>query len=608
MCEGIVSWVTRNQYPIQFEIASFYLYTLLLPILAYGALRYFGYSSKSKECNGESATSLSHHRFSPLFAALISCAIYVLYFYPKLNRSVDLFHEGEFLIPGLQLKFDLEPFKDVYLQHGIGRNYLSFLFAEWFFEPSLLGLRYVQRLLEPLAYVSVFLLGTSLFQRRILSSFLLVIAISGFDYWVGVRQGIGLLALALILSSLRYQQIGKVRGSQLLAGSAAVVSVLSGVYSLEIGIYVSAAIVLSLVLMSMLTVQREPFLAQVVKPYLLVLVFSTLLTLGILSAYGLLLPALGNIQQQIACQAELWGLAYPKLSELVAVSLQIGSIDDLIIFSQRSELRMWLHLPVLLVAGVSILLTALRGETETLKWRSNLLIYVAAIAFFRTALGRSDYGHWIDGSILIWVLLAYLLEDSIRRFCGTIRERGSVFSNSGVVNLIKLSILFSVLSLFLFSFHPLERLKDRVTLVSSGSTLQSFDALAKNDLKTFIPKDQLRSLQIVSAFIQGNTSETEPIFDFSNQSGIHYFSERPIASRLFQATYAVTPEQQREVIAALEKNAVKLVIWKSGTSFDAMDGIPNEERQAILAAYIREHYTVEVSLGSISLRLIQEKG
>ena len=116
-----------------------------------------------------------------------------------------------------------------------------------------------------------------------------------------------------------------------------------------------------------------------------------------------------------------------------------------------------------------------------------------------------------------------------------------------------------------------------------------------------IPDDQVEQIQKVVAYIQENTEPKEKIFDFTSQGAYYFFANRPGVSRFHQVSYASTPSMQQEVIEALERDKTRLVIFKTGGWFDAVDGIRVEERHALIAAYLQENYEPAVNINNTEI-------
>ena len=118
-----------------------------------------------------------------------------------------------------------------------------------------------------------------------------------------------------------------------------------------------------------------------------------------------------------------------------------------------------------------------------------------------------------------------------------------------------------------------------------------------------IPDDQVEQIQKVVAYIQENTAENEKIFDFTSQGAYYFFANRPGVSRFHQVSYASTPAMQQEVVAALEKDKTRLVIFKTGGWFDAVDGIRVEERHPLIAEYLQANYELSVNINNTEILL-----
>ena len=75
----------------------------------------------------------------------------------NIHGNIDLFHEGERLAPLNEMLRGGVPFRDIYVQHGLFQNaYLAWLGGQ-LFEPTLFGLRTMERILNPLGYVALYL-------------------------------------------------------------------------------------------------------------------------------------------------------------------------------------------------------------------------------------------------------------------------------------------------------------------------------------------------------------------------------------------------------------------------------------------------------------------
>jgi len=121
-----------------------------------------------------------------------------------------------------------------------------------------------------------------------------------------------------------------------------------------------------------------------------------------------------------------------------------------------------------------------------------------------------------------------------------------------------------------------------------------------------IPDVQAQQMQKVVAYLQDQTSPDEKIFDFSSQGAYYFFANRPSVTRYHQVVYAATPAMQREVIEALEADRTRIVLFKTGGWFDAVDNIPAEKRHPIIAAYLQANYEPAVYI--YRTQILQRKG
>jgi hypothetical protein len=72
-------------------------------------------------------------------------------------------------------------------------------------------------------------------------------------------------------------------------------------------------------------------------------------------------------------------------------------------------------------------------------------------------------------------------------------------------------------------------------------------------------------------------------------------------TKYHQVCYAATKSMQEEVIADLESHKTKLVIYKTGSGFDQIDGIPSEDRHPIIAEYLRNNYPRSAKVGKATI-------
>ena len=533
--------------------------------------------------------------------------IYLLTYSGDIHREIDLFHEGERLAPLDEMLRGGIPFRDIYIQHGVFQNaYLAWIGGQ-LFEPTLFGLRSMENLLNPLGYVALYLLGLQVFRCGFFTAFICVVIASGTEFWVSPRHSLGLISFAFVASFLK--------DGRLLEGFVTPMFrlpwklVLSGLsaslafwYSTEIGLYTLAAVGLFLLIYTFL--QSE---ISIQKRFLPLMSYGCGVLLGFLPVciYFLTHDALDDVvwNSYIQCryQLETWGLAFPSLSE----TLTLLSTNGWRAFVFSEGFRWYLPIGVFLTIAAYLTYRQLSGtaSTRTLKL---LLLLLGGIAFFRTALGRSDSGHLIYGATFLWLLCLLPLEGGILRM---FRALVSFVTGEGRWH-YALKAAWVLIPTVIFCWYvgeahqPLSGFSGKWQRLRQNPFKQRLvsEELARAG-RVDIPDDQVAQIQKVVAYIQENTAENEKIFDFTSQGAYYFFADRPSATRFHQVSYASTPAMQQEVIAALAQDQTRLVLFKTGGWFDAVDAIPVEERHPHIAAYLQANYELAINISGTEILL-----
>ena len=552
-------------------------------------------------------TSFGNHRLLKfgrigLEYVILPIFIYLLTYSASLHGNIDLFHEGERLAPLNEMIHGGVPFRDVYVQHGLFQNAYLAWFGSLLFEPTLFGVRSMEDILDPLGYVALYLLGVQVFRGRFLTAFICMLIASGTAFWVSPRHSLGLISFAFVANFLTHSQSTS-KGSPfslklLLAG---IFTSLAFWYSTEIGLYTLGGIGLFLFiygLRSGIEIRERPF------P---LINYSCGLLLGFLPiaayffSHGALDDAIWNSYIQCRYQLATWGLAFPSLSKTLALL----STDGWRAFIFSEGFRWYLPICIFLIIAAYLTYRRLSGihSANTMKL---LLLLLGGIAFFRTALGRSDGGHLIYGATFLWLLCLLPLEGGIVSMfrVGLLSLKGRKPWH-GAVKAAWVLIPIAIFCWYVGEVHhPLVGFSEKWQRLRQNPFKQNVvsEELARAGAVD-IPDDQVEQIQKVVAYIQENTAENEKIFDFTSQGAYYFFANRPGVSRFHQVSYASTPAMQQEVIEALERDKTRLVIFKTGGWFDAVDGIPVEERHPLIAAYLQKNYKSTININNTEILL-----
>ena len=553
---------------------------------------------------------------------ILPILIYLLTYSGNIHGKIDLFHEGERLAPLNEMLHGAVPFRDIYIQHGLFQNaYLSW-FGSQLFEPTLFGVRSMEDILGPFGYVALYVLGLQVFRGRFLTAFICVLIASGTEFWVTARHSLGLISFAFVANSLthfqgtRTNRVPPFVWKLLLAGLS---TSLAFWYSTEIGLYTLGGIGLFLVIYvfqggfgtesgrerGWTPRQSEKRGREYLPP---LMSYSCGVLFGFFSVgiyflfHGALDDVIWNTYIQCRYQLATWGLAFPSLSE----TLTLLSTEGWRVFVLSDGFRWYLPICIFLIVAAHLTHRCLCGTVSEPNAMKLLLLLLGGITFFRTALGRSDDGHLIYGATFLWLLCLFPLEGGIfkmfRACLSFLRGNGQWLHAVKTAWVLIPTVIFCW---YVGEIHqPLEGFREKWQRLRQNPFKERVvtPELARAG-KVNIPNDQVEQIQKVVAYIQENTAETEKIFDFTSQGAYYFFANRLSVTRFHQVSYASTPEMQQEVISALETDRTRLVIYKTGGWFDAVDAIPVEERHPLIAAYLQANYALAVNINETEILL-----
>jgi hypothetical protein len=539
----------------------------------------------------------------------------ILYFYlydvSKIHSPPDLYHEGEMLAPLNTFLRGGIPFRDIYIQHGlfhnVGKGWLSALIDT----PSLMSLRLTKKLIAPLGYLALYVLGMLVF-RSWLTAVILVLIMSSQNLFVSDRYTFGLLALASFVHALnvhsRFQTLSD-RDRQsihwlnywfLVSGGF---TTLAFFYSTDVGIYTFTTCAIFFCIKGITYLwKRQPQVLGQVFSYLTGLLLVLAPFLLYFGFHGALYDLIKNIYVQSIYQIPIWGLAYPPLLPSL---LDISSIYTVREFVLSETFRWYLPIIVYLFTAGVLVFRAMHGNL----WDSPintvlLIVLLAGVTFFRTALGRSDTGHLWHCSSFYWILILIALECFVLFFVKKIKQTENIIQKMKFVWFPV--ILISVLGSYIHFVHrPLESFQERAQRAMKREyTYLRFQVFQDRLGNVKIDTDQRKHFELVLKYIRQNTRIDEPIFDFSNQGAYYFLLDRPSVTRFHQIVYAATPAMQQEVIKSLVQNNIRLVIYSTGSWYDKIDGISTGKRLPIIERYIKTHFfkVVEINDTVIMIR------
>lgn len=539
---------------------------------------------------------------SLLFYIVIPALIYAFLYDGNLHGSIDLFHEGEMLGTANQLFFGKKPYRDIYVQHGFIQNVLKPYLAFKLFGRSVRASRMLSGaphaqygLLAPLCFVSLYFLALKSAEKRgtallaiLLSQIALGVPSSSTQLWISERHGLSFLSLIPVIAYMESKRNWKL----IAAGACTTLAIL---YSLEGGLYTLGATGLFLLIFGV--AQRDRTYRDRLTP---ILGYG----IGVLAAFApfwVYLAVIGGLDDffhlswvQCRYQLSIWGLPFPPL--LPALS-KVNSLNALRNFISGVIFKWYLPILTYVSTLIYLILRAILGDFKEKDWRLALVLF-NAMAFFRTALGRSDYIHLLYATPLFWVLTALILERyslSVGTHLESLKA-GSRPYIRGVLLLFPLLILIWYISA---AYDPVETVSGRIKRLSThGVVPEGLVATSVDRVGIYISPEQAAQIEGIVNYIRKNTKPNEYIFDFTDRGAYYFLINRPNPTRYSQVIYASPRYLQREVVRDLEAKKPRYVLFREGLS---LDGVPLDKRLPLIADYLAEHYMKEIDIHGITI-------
>lgn len=487
----------------------------------------------------------------------------------SLSQWIDLFHRGESLGPASDYLRGKVPYRDVFVLHGLMED--GQLDA-WIFQ--LFGRHVELALARPVilgsfAVPALWFLGMAIFDSIPLA--MLVILLGAVTTVDNERIFFEIAVLALLFTGYQRRRDFLV----VLAGLMAAVTIF---FSYDIGMY---AIGGSLLFLAILRRWRSifAFLAGFVLGAAPFLVY-----LGMRGALGAFVETSFVTLPRII--DAVWSLPFPDLTTTFRKDLNLRAISDFFL----SEAFRFVLNP--LVIGVALVVLVQRALAKTFDRLDVALLALTTFALLtqRSALGRADFPHQYFSAFLVGPMILVLLV-RFARAAATIwrtRDRGA--------QAFLLAVVVAVLPLFAVALWVPDimngRLDDAVHYQGRVSRIGFVDPAA----------EEIRQrVDGIRYHVFDLSKKGEPIFDFSNQPALYFFTDRPNPTRFYQVPILSPRDFQRETIVALERAKPPLVIRRSPQRFDVFDEIDNTVRAQAVAAYLDENYAYARSVRGVEI-------
>ena len=513
--------------------------------------------------------------------------IYCERYVPNIYRGVDLFHEGEFLTPLFEFWNGSIPYKDIYLQHGLFHNLGIPWLGATLFGYSHASVRAIQVIFDPFAWIGAYIFICAITNFRILPAvcFAYFCAISHID--IQERSFIGLIGIAFLAIYIRTN----FKHSSLIFFNG-LLTLLSLMHSVEVGFYTMTS---SFVLLCYLQILNKLKHIKLKRNIIFIYLLGTLVGIAPFIIYFILNDALiffiDNIHTQVRYQLEVWGREFPNVINTINKFKNDSNVNlNDWLFSMDVSL---IYTPILLCFTGVVL--AHFAHKNTIFANKNficlILLFITCLFFFRTNLGRSDFGHFTYNFMIALCIITYATY---------------YFSDKTIVSTMtkkwfRVIPYFSLCALTIYlPFHWFEIRKPK-NFDHRKEQAQLKKLFPLPDNQKIMPSHHYYKIQQLQSFFQEHTSNNDTIYDYSNQSGILFYINRKSSHRYFMPVYAVLKDHQLEVINSLESKKTKYILFRSKHYFRNVDGFPTIQRTPTLLEYITNHYKKLDTIGGIEV-------
>jgi hypothetical protein len=548
------------------------------------------------------------NRIAPrlLIGVLVPALIWAFLYNSNIHGALDAFHEGERLGPASDFLRGKIPYRDIYVQHGLFQNVYKTWLAFKLFGVSLSADRSLSNnpfgdagFLTPLGFVAAYYLALAIYRKK-LAAIITLMLLPLLELWLTERYALAFLAFAAIASF-----VDKKAGWKLWV--AGIITALAMFNSLETGLYTLFASGLFLLIFA-LAPQHGSMRERLLLPGRFTLgVFAGFIPFLIYFwIHGALYDVFWVSYTVCVYQVPIWGLPFPNLLPELA---KLVSLDAWRAFPLTATFKWYLPVLVYAIALTRLSYLAITRRFEHADWKLVLLL-IAGITFFRSALGRSDHAHLIFATPPLWLLCIALLERPLISTASCLRESRTTPEHfNTAIQAVLTALLLLAFGCYVFAaYKPLQAAEERLRVLTSHGTIPDIGhaSLSTRGGGALVPQQQADMLERVVEYIHTHTEPDEYIFDFTNHAAYYFLTNRPNPTRYYLAAYAATEEMQREVVADLQRRRPKYVLAHPDENAPSGFAGGNTDDQVIIGEYLRSHYRKEAGVADIAfLRRIQ---
>jgi hypothetical protein len=522
---------------------------------------------------------------------VVPLSLYALAYVHVTADRIDLYHEGERIVPAMASSDGAVPYRDVFLWHGLFENDTKGRLAFALVEESVAGMRRFEALLAPLAAVAFFILARACCGSPLGGLICTLLLL----HWVAppnVRYFLPYLALALLATWLRRRDF-----SAALPAGAGALAALAVFHSLDGGMGVLASAILLLgygviVFGDGGPAERAVQAGRVGGAFAAGALAGALVPLTWLMTVDALLPFLGTSADIVFGLSDRSSHPYTTLMPLVGKPLKM----------------LVTYLPALVILwGLGHLAARFPGSGLHRPNPGLVVPLAGALVFFRAVIRRPDIDHVTKLTPLIFLLLLILVA---HHGAGLLRGRwsGRTISLAALVPLCGLLVLLGLYKAETPAGQSLSGLRHDPPLLADPDLPMRELSLERAGAGVADVDMSASWIEGVARFLEQHLEPGEPFYDFTNMGLLHFLADRPGPTRFVQTTYAASRGAQQEVVADLTTAQPRYVTFPSGNmrKYD-YDRILHPLRHPLITRHLYRHYRPFTVIGDTILLVQKER-
>lgn len=519
------------------------------------------------------------NRMQKLFMAalILSAALFVIG--TANNNPLDTFHEGETLGMAECYESGMVPYRDFLFVHGLYQDPLRTAVAFELFGRSIASVRTldtVHRIVFAGMLIAVLLtLYRGNAQNALLALLFLFFAILGLDvafklspepYYSVFSTSFpsrDITTLALILLFLVLYRLGDSGTTKHILTSAFIFSLLPGVafaYSIDRGFYVSAAWFVAILLLAggvfRQSARRLAFLSGAVTGMIVgIVILASVLGEGTTAFFQFVFLEMPRYKELFD------GYIYPISKPAFLLPVLIFSL-----------LLFWFTL-----RGIQYFHRKERTSTTIANFLRDygieIFLFVFALLFFRSALGRAEWGHLGYSLPPLLLLLSWLgLQRALPALLGRF-PRGRTILVYGA-----------------FAGAGLFCLGAGTQILAEGLFAHLFP-VGRSDT-AYLSKEYVLAASEIQRYLQPG----ETFASLTSEAIWYYLIDRPCPVRFPIVWFAAPVMYQQQLANELDRKQVTYLLYRNDHWANTMDGMDNATRLPVLMAYIDSRYAYDTTI------------